>query len=101
MDRFNIEDILEVENLAGERAMLAARFGEIIYSSANIRVEVELLSAESGEFRVALQGTLDGALGAGAPEREAGGKPVPPAIEMAEAPEVTVARLRDEPGSLR
>jgi len=101
MDRSSIEDILEVENLADERAMLAARFGEIIYSSANIRVEVELLSAESGEFRLALQGTLDGAHDENTPVETAGGKPTRPAIEMAEAPEVTVARLRDEPGSMR
>jgi hypothetical protein len=97
MDRCSIEDILEAEDLADERAMLAARFGEIIYSSANIRVEVELLSMDSGEFRLALQGTLEGASEADAQEDEADGTHSPLAIEMVEAPEVSAVRLRDEP----
>jgi hypothetical protein len=60
MARFHVEDILDIEDFPDDHASLAARLGEIIYNSTNIRAEVEELSAETGEFRVALLGTLDG-----------------------------------------
>jgi hypothetical protein len=58
--RFHVEDILDIEDFPDDHASLTARLGEIIYNSTNIRAEVEELSAETGEFRVAILGTLDG-----------------------------------------
>jgi len=60
MARFHVEDILDIENFPDDHALLTARLGEIIYNSTSIRAEVEELSTETGQFRVAILGTLDG-----------------------------------------
>jgi hypothetical protein len=59
MSRFPIEDILDIEDFPDDHASLTARLGEIIYNSTSIRAEVEALSAETGEFRVVILGTLE------------------------------------------
>ena len=77
MARFHVEDILDIEEFPDDHASLTARLGEIIDNSMNIRAEVEALSAETGEFRVVLSGTLDSP---------------PPVMEQRSVPEVLSER---------
>jgi hypothetical protein len=59
MNRYSVDTLLEVEELGEDRARLTARIGEIIYNSSNLKVDVETLSTETGEFRLTLQGCLE------------------------------------------
>ena len=58
MNRYSVETLLEVEELGEDHARLTAKVGEIIYNSTNLKVDVETLSTETGEFRLTLQGYL-------------------------------------------
>src|SRR5262245_48818059 len=59
MTRFTFEDLLEIGDVPGSPASLHAKIGGMIYSSTAVRAELESLSAETGEYRVVLLGTLD------------------------------------------
>jgi hypothetical protein len=58
MARFKIQDLRAVETAPGSPTDLSAKLGEMIQSSTNVRAKVESADAETGQYRVVLQGTL-------------------------------------------
>ncbi len=59
MARFRIVDIHSVENAPTSPGTLRTKVGEMILSSTVCRAKVQAINAETGEYRVVLQGTLD------------------------------------------
>lgn len=59
MARFHIEDFNAIENTAASPANLRAHLGEMIVNSLKVRAHVESVNAQTGEYRIVLQGTLD------------------------------------------
>ena len=58
MARFKVQDIQSLEQAPSNPTQLRTKVGEMILSSTNIHAKVESLNAETGEYRVVLQGTL-------------------------------------------
>lgn len=59
MARFLINDIKTIENASTSPAMLRAKIGDMILHSTVATARVESINADTGEYRVVLQGTLD------------------------------------------
>jgi hypothetical protein len=58
MARFHVHDVRSIESTPATPASLRSKIGEMILNSSNPRARVESLNAETGEYRVVLQGTL-------------------------------------------
>ncbi len=67
MFRFRPQDLAMVEVIPTSPENLAEKLGELVSHSLSSSVRVDLLDAETGEYRVLLQGILD--LDEGIPER--------------------------------
>ncbi len=67
MFRFCPQDLAMVEVTPTSPENLAEKLGELVSHSLSSSVRVDLLDAETGEYRVLLQGILD--LDEGIPER--------------------------------
>jgi hypothetical protein len=59
MPRFRVQEVHSIENESGSPTKIQSTIGEMILSSTVCRAKVESLNAETGEYRVVLQGTLD------------------------------------------
>ncbi len=59
MSRFRIQDLPTLEASPTSPAALRLKLGELIINSINAAAKVELVDKATGEYRVALQGTLD------------------------------------------
>lgn len=59
MPRFRIQDIHSLENSPTSAGSMRSKFGELILNSTVCRAKIEGINAETGEYRVILQGTLD------------------------------------------
>ena len=59
MSPFKIQDLRTLESAPSNPAQLSTKVGEMILSSKHISAKVENVNAETGEYRLVLQGTLD------------------------------------------
>ena len=59
MARFRVQEVQSLVHDPGSPAKIQSTIGEMILSSTVCRAKVETLNAETGEYRVVLQGTLD------------------------------------------
>ena len=59
MARFKIQDVRALEQAPTSPGTLSTKIGEMIFSSTSFRAKVEGVNAETGEYRIVLQGTLD------------------------------------------
>jgi hypothetical protein len=59
MPRFRIQDVSTLESAPTSAGSLRAKLGEMIVNSTVCRARVENVNAETGEYRIVLQGTLD------------------------------------------
>jgi hypothetical protein len=59
MSPFKIQDLRNLESAPSNPAQLSTKVGEMILSSKHISAKVENVNAETGEYRLVLQGTLD------------------------------------------
>lgn len=59
MARFRVQEVHSIANDPGNPSKLQSTIGEMILSSSICRAKVETLDADTGEYRVVLQGTLD------------------------------------------
>ena len=59
MAHFKIQDIRTLEASPTSPAQLSTKVGEMILSSKNISAKAETVNAETGEYRLVLQGTLN------------------------------------------
>jgi len=58
MSHFKIQDIRTLEVSPTIPSQLSTKVGEMILSSKNISAKVESVNADTGEYRLVLQGTL-------------------------------------------
>ena len=59
MSRFNLQDLHTLEVSPSSPGGLRSKVGELIIGSTACRAKVEAVNAETGEYRIVLQGTLD------------------------------------------
>jgi hypothetical protein len=59
MSRFKIEDFATLESSPTSPATLRQKIGELLVHSVNAAARVEMVNKETGEYTVALVGTLD------------------------------------------
>lgn len=59
MPRFRIQDVSTLESAPTSAGSLRTKLGEMIVNSTVCRAKVENVNAETGEYRIVLQGTLD------------------------------------------
>lgn len=59
MPRFTISDIHSLETAPTSPANLRSKLDGMILNSTKVRAKVEVINADTGEYRVVLQGTLD------------------------------------------
>ncbi len=59
MPRFRIQDLPALEASPTSPGLLRAKLGDLIVHSVNASARVEMLNKETGEYAVALVGTLD------------------------------------------
>jgi hypothetical protein len=59
MARFRMDDFRSIEKTPTSPSTLRRKLSEVILSSTHARARVELINADTGEYRVVLQGTLD------------------------------------------
>ena len=59
MSAFKIQDIRSLEASPSNPSQLSTKVGEMILSSKHISAKVENVNAETGEYRLVLQGTLN------------------------------------------
>ncbi len=59
MSRFRIDDFTMLETSPTSASALRSKLGEMLLSSTSARVKVETADAQTGEYRVVVQGTLD------------------------------------------
>ncbi len=59
MPRFRIEDIRTIETSPTAPGTLKNKLGELLYSSIHSTAKLEGFNADTGEYRIVLQGTLD------------------------------------------
>jgi hypothetical protein len=59
MPRFRIQDVSTLESAPTSAGSLRTKLGEMIVNSTVCRARVENVNAETGEYRIVLQGTLD------------------------------------------
>jgi len=58
MAGFKIQELRSIEAPNTNPTQIRTKVGEMIQNSDNVRAKVESLDAESGEYRLVLQGTL-------------------------------------------
>ncbi len=58
MDRFKVADIYTLEKAPTSPARLRSKVDDVIAHSRTIRAEVKSINADTGEYRLVLQGTL-------------------------------------------
>ncbi len=59
MARFRFENFPLLETTPTSAAALRTKLGEMLVSSTSARVRVESMNAQTGEYRIVLQGTID------------------------------------------
>ena|SRR5215813_14572358 len=59
MGTFKVRDLLEIGDVRGEPSILNERLSNLLDNSSHVRADVESLHAETGVYRLVLQGTLD------------------------------------------
>ncbi|HEU4403519.1 MAG TPA: hypothetical protein VFT43_15585 [Candidatus Polarisedimenticolia bacterium] len=59
MSRFRLEDFPLLEAAPTSAASLRAKLGEMLINSTSARLKIESVDAKTGEYRIALLGTLD------------------------------------------
>ncbi|PJA27574.1 MAG: hypothetical protein CO189_06490 [candidate division Zixibacteria bacterium CG_4_9_14_3_um_filter_46_8] len=59
MPRFNFTDFKFFEKTPTSPNALQCRVSDLIFNSWNARCKVDTVNAETGEYRIILQGTLD------------------------------------------
>lgn len=59
MPRFRIDDVHSIEHTPTSPANIRTKLSEMVLNSTNCRAKVESINADTGEYRVVLQGTLD------------------------------------------
>lgn len=64
MPHFNLQDLHTLEASPSSPGGLRSKVGELIVGSTACRARVEAVNAETGEYRIVLQGTLDQSIGA-------------------------------------
>ncbi len=59
MARFHMDDFKTLETTPTSPSSLRSKVAEVILSSVQSKARLESFNAETGEYRVVLQGTLD------------------------------------------
>ncbi len=59
MSRFKMEDLTMLETSPTSPATLRTKIGELLVHSVSAAARVEMVNKETGEYTVALVGTLD------------------------------------------
>lgn len=60
MSRFGLKDLPTLETSPTSPGSLRTKIGELLVHSINAAARVEMVNKQTGEYRVILQGTLDG-----------------------------------------
>ena len=59
MSRFRIHDLRTLESTPTSPGSMRTKVGELVVNSTVCRAKVEVINADTGEYRIVLQGTLD------------------------------------------
>ena len=59
MSRFRIHDLKTLEVTPASPGAMRVKVGELVLNSTVCRAKVEVINADTGEYRIILQGSLD------------------------------------------